>query len=73
MSASSRRRVAPSGEEEEFEEGVEEEVYVCDAVVELLRSTLVLASYSRCRCMKREYREKEEEERGEGEMERKED
>jgi hypothetical protein len=36
MSASSRRRVAPSGEEEEFEEGVEEEVYVCDAVVELL-------------------------------------
>jgi hypothetical protein len=36
MSASSRRRVAPPREEEEFEKGVEEEVYVRYAVVELL-------------------------------------
>jgi hypothetical protein len=36
MSASSRRRVAPSREEEKFEEGMEEEVNVCYAVVELL-------------------------------------
>jgi hypothetical protein len=36
MPASSRRRVAPPREEEEFEEGVKEEVDVCDAVVELL-------------------------------------
>jgi hypothetical protein len=36
MSASSRRWVAPPREEEEFEEGVEEEVYIRYAVVDLL-------------------------------------